>query len=282
MTKKCRPLPEEMALPLGGADSHAHLDLENSGELEENLKLAYNCGISHIGQVFLGPEAYAQNNSMFDDREGVFFILGIHPHDAGKVRPGDISRIGDYIREDKKIRALGEIGLDYHYLFSPEQTQQDVFSRQLELAAQLDVPVVIHSRKAEKDTLRILEQAGFKDRKLLWHCFGQGPDMAREILERGWMVSVPGPVTYRKNHPLQEAVAKTLPLERILLETDCPFLSPEPYRGKKNHPNLLVFTARKTAELKGMEPETVWEKTGRNCREFFRLQDIPPSSGSYF
>ncbi len=271
MAKKKRPLPEDMALPPGGADSHAHLDMENSGEIKDNLDLARRCGVSWIGQVFLGPHAYSRNSSKFEGEKDVFFILGIHPHDAGKAAPEDISLIAEYISGEKRIRALGEIGLDYHYMFSPKQTQQDIFSRQLDLAAEMDIPVVIHSREAEEDTLRLLDKSGVGDESLLWHCFGQGPDLAGEILKRGWWISIPGTVTFRKNFPLQEAVSRTIPLNRLLVETDAPFLSPEPYRGKTNRPALAVFTARKIAELKGMDPEEVWQKTGQNCREFFGL-----------
>ncbi|MFO7818408.1 MAG: TatD family hydrolase [Desulfovibrionales bacterium] len=271
--KKSRPLPAEMALPAGGADSHAHLDLKDSGDIEENIRLALECGISNIGQVFLGPQAFKTNRHKFARKEKIFFILGIHPHDAGEVQPGDIEQIETFIREEKSIRALGEIGLDYHYMHSSPETQQKLFAQQLELAAQLDIPVVIHCREAEEDALRILDNMGFRDRPLLWHCFGQGTHLAEHILDRGWHLSIPGTVTYRKNTKLQNAVAMSIPMSKMLLETDSPFLAPEPYRGKINSPALIVFTARKIAELKEEKAEKIWEDTGRNCRKFFKINE---------
>ncbi len=269
--KKNRPSPMEISLPSGGADSHAHLDMEKSGDLEKNLQEARDSGLEHIGQVFLGPQAFKHNHSLFENKEMVFFLLGIHPHEAGEAAPRDREQLTEIFAGDNGIRAVGEIGLDYHYMHSPKETQQKIFAEQLELARQFDLPAVIHCREAEEDALRILKDLDFWDRPLLWHCFGGGPELAAEILEKGWYLSIPGTVTYQKNHPLKEAVARTIPLEKMLVETDAPFLSPEPYRGKPNAPALVVFTALEIAELKGIKAETLWAQTGANCRTFFRL-----------
>lgn len=269
--KKRRPLPEELNLPPGGIDSHAHLDLEQFGsDLDEIIERAQKCGLAAIGNVFLGPEAYLNNKDLFASYEQVFFILGTHPHDAKVFNNDTINKIEQIINQDSKIKAVGEIGLDFYYDFSPREAQVKAFQEQLELARELDLPVVIHSREAEKETVTILLDMGFKNKKVLWHCFGKGKDLAEELLGFGWTLSIPGTVTYRKNHQLQEAV-QYIPLTSMVLETDCPFLTPEPYRGKRNEPALIGFTAQKIAQIKEISTSDVWITTARTCQKFFNL-----------
>ncbi len=183
---------------------------------------------------------------------------------------GDLEAMREAFLADTRLRAVGEIGLDYYYDFSPPKEQQHWFRRQLELALDLSQRVVIHCRDAEDDCLDMLDDLGFGGRPLLWHCFGLGPDWAEKLLTRGWHLSVPGTVTYAKAEGLREAV-KVIPAERLLLETDAPYLSPEPYRGKTNEPALLGFTARELALLRGEDLHALWERCGNNAREFFGL-----------
>ena len=278
--KKKRVLPEELNLPPGGIDSHAHLDLKHfASDLHEVLSRAEKCGLSCIGNVFLGPDAYLKNKYPFSNFEqtleplsplSLFFILGTHPHDAKDFDQDILNKTEEIIKQDNKIKAIGEIGLDFYYDFSPRDAQVKVFQEQLILARENDLPVVIHSREAEQETIDILIDLGFKDKKVLWHCFGKGKDMAKELLAMGWTLSIPGTVTYRKNHPLQEAV-QSIPLTSMVLETDCPFLTPEPYRGKRNEPAFIVFTAQKIAELKKIDIKKVWEETSKTGKLFFNL-----------
>jgi TatD DNase family protein len=269
--KRKRPTPESLAVAGHGVDTHAHLDLpELKDDVSQVLGRAEQTGLAHIGNVFLGPQAYEQNKDLFAHRPQVFFVLGVHPHGARDADHGCLVRIQEAIEEDDRIKAVGEIGLDYYRDCAPRNLQQDAFQAQLELARDLDLPVVIHSRDAEEDTLRILDRAGYAQRPLLWHCFGGGPDLAAEILSRGWRISIPGTVTYSKATGIQEAV-RTIPRSRMVLETDCPFLAPEPYRGKRNEPAMTIFTALKVAELTGQDPVQIWEETGQNAREFFDL-----------
>lgn len=269
--KKPRPLPRDLKLPPGGADSHVHLDMGSlAGSLDQVLARAGSCGISHLGHVFLGPDAYKKGKDLFKNHDQVFFILGVHPHEAKAFTPDAAGDIFSACKKDSGIKALGEIGLDFFYDYSPADLQEKAFRAQLEAAKQLDMPVVIHSRDAYRETVEILMDMGFRDGPVLWHCFGQGPDQAREITSFGWRLSVPGSVTYKKNHALREAV-KIIDLNQLLLETDCPFLAPEPYRGKENEPALLGFTAMKIAEIKDMDPGGLWLKCGENCREFFNI-----------
>jgi len=271
MTRPARPSPESFALPRVGVDSHAHLDLDGlRRDCAAVVHRAGEAGVAWIGNVFLNPGAYFKNRELFADMHQVFFVLGIHPHESDQVDADALSRLSGALTTDERIRALGEIGLDFYRDWCPRDAQIRAFQAQLALARELDRPVVIHSRAAEGETLDILRDMGFQDRQLLWHCFGGGRELAGRILDAGWTISIPGTVTFKKNRTLHEAV-QAVPLERMVLETDCPFLAPEPYRGKQNEPALTVFTARKVAELKGMDLESVWAGTGDNARRFFYL-----------
>ncbi|WP_078717866.1 TatD family hydrolase [Paucidesulfovibrio gracilis] len=280
--KKSRPEPETLELPLGGVDSHAHLDMRESGmdqdghelpdDLDEILGAARRAGVSCVGNVFLGPEAYERGKALFADRPEVFFILGIHPTSALDYTFARLERMREQFRQDVRLRAVGEIGLDFYWDDAPPEAQETALRAQLGLARDLELPVVIHSRDAEDQTLRILDEEDFSGRPLLWHCFGRGPEFAEAVLSRGWHLSIPGPVTYRKNEALQRAVAM-IPMDRLLVETDSPYLAPEPWRGKRNHPALCAFTAAKIAEIKGLDPATVWVQAGKNACRFFGLPD---------
>ena len=270
--KKSRPLPQEMALPPGGADSHAHLDFKTLADnLDQVLDRAKKCGITTLGQVFLGPDAYLKGRELFSSQPDIFYILGVHPHEASVLDTETSAHIYSLARDDARIKAVGETGLDFFYNKSSPQEQRQAFKAQLELARDLDLPVVIHSRDAAEETLEILKQMKFRDRKVLWHCFGQDLETARQILDHGWFISIPGSITFARNTRLREVV-KEIPVDRLLLETDCPFIAPEPYRGKQNEPALMVFTALEAARSKGMDAGELWMTCGDNCRSFFGVK----------
>ncbi len=269
--KKSRPSPESLGLPRTGVESHAHLDLEDYDEdREEALQRAAAAGVARIGNVFLGPDAFAANAALFAEHPEVFFLVGIHPHDATKCGQEELARMQALFHSDPRLKAWGEIGLDYYYDLSPRDMQVRVFQEQLQAAKELDVPVVIHSRDAEEQTVAILLDLGYADRPLLWHCFGKGPDLAKELLSHGWLLSFPGTITFPKSTDVRESVALA-PLERMLLETDCPYLTPAPYRGRRNEPAYLGFTAQVAAQCKDMDPAALWTQCGQNAREFFKL-----------
>ena len=270
---KVREAPETLGLAPVGVDSHAHLDVERMrDDLDAVLARAAACGVARIGNVFLGLDACRKNRGMFVDRPEVFFLLGVHPHEAKELTPEQLAGMEQAFAEDARLRAVGEIGLDFFYDYSPREVQVEAFEAQLDLALKRDLPVVIHSRDAARETVDVLLQKGFRDRPLLWHCFGEGPELADELLGYGWHLSLPGTVTYKKNDPLREAAAM-IPLDRMLLETDCPYLSPEPYRGKRNEPAYTVFTARAVAELRGCDMAEVWKRCGENAIRFFGLEE---------
>ena len=283
MSKKkhvSRPAPESLGLPLAGVETHAHLDMGGlEDEVEAALDRARAAGVARVGQVFLGPDKYRAGQALFADRPEVFFILGMHPHDAAQTTEAVLADMAAIFREDRagrgRLRAMGEIGLDFYYPDAPApEVMLRAFRAQLELARSLDLPVVVHSREAGAESVAALDDMGFADRPVLWHCFGGDRDFARTILDRGWLLSIPGPVTYAKNGDLMEAV-RHIPLDRMVLETDCPFLAPEPWRGKRNEPAYLAFTAAKVAELKGLEAAEVWRRTAENAAAFFSLTALP-------
>ncbi|QGY39104.1 YchF/TatD family DNA exonuclease [Pseudodesulfovibrio cashew] len=269
--KKARQEPESLELPLCGVDSHAHLDLEDFDEDRESiLARAMACGVSHIINVFLGPDAFERNKGLFDNHPQVSFLLGVHPNDADKLTEEALGRMREHLKLYPRIKGVGEIGLDYYWERVDHDVQKQAFIRQLDLAREFSLPVIIHSRDANEDCVAILEEQGFKGYPVLWHCFGAGLELAKTLVDNGWHISVPGPVSFRKTDDLQAAVAR-IPFDRLLIETDCPYLAPEPWRGKRNHPALVGFTARRIAQIKGRPLEDLWQITGDNARRFFGL-----------
>lgn len=272
-----RPDPSSLGLPRLGVDSHAHLDgagedraMATAEAIGAVLDRAAAAGVAQVGHVFLGPAAHAAGRGLFAGRDEVFFLLGIHPCDAAKAGPGDVAAMEAAFRADAGLKAVGEIGLDYYWDAGTAEVQKALFRDQLALARELDLPVAVHSRDAAADTLAILDDLGFAGRRLVWHCFGGDAALAAELSRRGFHLSIPGPVTYAKNVALAEAVAGC-DRSRLLLETDAPYLAPEPWRGKRNEPALLAFTAVRVAGLLGLEPAELWRQTGDNARTFFRL-----------
>ncbi len=272
-SKKNIPLMETFNLPCVGVETHAHLDFSDfANDLDLVLERARNAGVARIGNIFLSVEAYLTHHPGLSTIPGMFFTLGVHPHEASTVNQGILADMAALFAQDNQLRALGEIGLDFYWDRSPRNVQIRAFQDQLALAKELDLPVVIHCRQAEQETLGILQDLDFTDRPLLWHCFGGGPDLAEEALSRGWHISIPGPVTFPKNKELQKAVAQ-IPLSRMVLETDCPFLTPQPFRGKRNEPAYLCYTAQAIATLRGQTIQDVWTSCAKTAEIFFNLPD---------
>jgi len=258
-------------LPHGGADTHAHLVMEDfNADLRATLERAAACGVSHIGNVLLSAEEYEQSRRLFADCPQVFFILGIHPNESDRCGPETLSGLRSLVRSDARIRAVGEIGLDFFRDHCPPQTQEKTFRALLKLAREVERPVVIHSREATQATLAVLEEEKFKGYPLLWHCFGGDTALMEHIVRQGWHLSIPGTVGYPANQALREAARKTPP-ERLLLETDAPYLAPVEWRGKRNEPAFTVFTAACIARERGMATAELWTSCGENARRFFSL-----------
>ena len=274
MSKKKVIITPPPVLPCTGVESHAHLDSKQYvDDLEDVLARAKQAGVERIGQIFLSPTAYANNVARFDAHPEVFFLLGVHPTEAFLYSPETAKAMVEIIQADPRVRAIGEIGLDYYWKEVLPSDQKDIFVAQLALAKACDLPVVIHSRDAAEDTFAILDAEGFVGRPLLWHCFGGDTAMARKIVDAGWHLSIPGIVTYPANTALRAAVA-AIPLERLLIETDCPYLTPMPLRGKRNEPAYLPYTIEAMAAARQMPIEELWTICGDNAKRFFGLQPL--------
>lgn len=271
--KPVRIDPMSMKLLPGGVDSHAHLDSrEFDADRQEVLERARAAGVSRIGNVFLGPADFRARREMFSNAPEVFFLLGIHPCDGMSCTEECIEEMEAIFRQEPRILAVGEIGLDYHWDDCPRELQLQAFARQMELARRLGLPAVIHCREAEDDCLTFLEAGGFAGYPLLWHCFGGDAALARRIVRNGWHLSIPGTVTYPANRALREAAA-VVPADRLLVETDAPYLSPVPWRGTRNESAYIVFTARAVAEARHEDPETLWRRCGENAVRFFGIPE---------
>lgn len=258
-------------MPPTGVDSHAHLDLRHfKDDRDAVLDRAEAAGVAAIGNVFLSVAAWERGRELFANRPEVFFLLGIHPTDAAKYSPSVRVAMAKAFAADARLRAVGETGLDFYWKDCPPATQITAFVDQLDLARSLGKPVVIHSRDAYEETVAVLRDQGFFGSPVLWHCFGGNREQARFLVDAGWHISIPGPVTFPSNDALRAAL-EVIPPDRLLLETDCPYLAPIPYRGKRNEPAYTVFTAARVAEATGVPAREIWTRCGDNARRFFGL-----------
>jgi len=254
-------------------DSHCHLDSQEfDADREEVIDRALAAGVEHMMAIGTGngPPDLEAGIRIADKYPCFYATVGIHPHDAAKASPADLRRVSDLLAHPK-VLAVGEIGLDYHYDFSPRETQKSVFIEQMAIAAQARKPIVIHTREAWDDTMALIEQHwGPHGIGGIMHCFSGGPADAQRALDLGFYLSFGGIVTFPKATDVQ-AAAKAAPRDRILIETDAPYLAPVPKRGKRNEPALIVHTGRKLAELRGESFEDICTIATSNFRELMRV-----------
>ena len=255
-------------------DSHCHLaGDEFTGDLEQVVGRAKAAGLSGA-LVILGADdegELARATHVSAAWADVRFTVGVHPHNAGKFAAdpaGAVGQVRAAIGAQPFTRGLGEIGLDYHYDFSPRDIQQQVFREQIQLARTLRLPIVIHTREAEADTFRILDEEGARDVGGVFHCFTGDREMARRSLDIGFHVSLAGIVTFPRALELKE-VARLVPVDRLLIETDSPFLAPVPHRGSRNEPAHVVRVAHVIAELRGTTVEAIGHATDENFAGLF-------------
>ena len=259
-------------------DSHAHIDGEEfDADRDEVVARAREAGVGAILNVGTGdPHAgnFERAVAVALKYEGVYAAAGVHPHDARLYDEAAERRLLEIVRRGPPVVAWGEIGLDYHYDHSPREVQRTVFAAQLRLARAEGLPVIIHTREADEETAEIL-RAELKEAGAggVMHCFGGGQALAETALELGFMISFAGNVTFKKAENLRE-VARTVPPERLLVETDCPYLAPVPLRGRRNEPAFVVETARFLADLRGVEPEELGRVTSENFARLFRLAPL--------
>ncbi len=248
-------------------DTHCHLDKLKISP-EDALAEAKTVGVHQVITISVDEPSFDFVEKCTQDYANVYGTIGIHPHDAVDYTQATSDKIQKLVKH-KKIVAIGEIGLDYHYEYSVRETQKQVFRKQLKIAADLNLPVVLHSREAEEDTLKMLEEIPIQQKGVA-HSFTSSFEMAQKLVEKGWYLGINGIVTFKKTEELRKVV-QWLPIERLLLETDAPFLSPVPYRGKPNTPSRINVIAEFIADLKNISLEDLAFKTNQNAQSLFHL-----------
>ena len=257
-------------------DSHCHIDgPEYDADRGDVIDRARAAGVTMMLNVGTGDPksgAFARAVELAEKHEDIFAAIGVHPHDAKLFDDGAEKHLQALADQSRRVVAWGEIGLDYHYDHSPRETQRAVFRRQLQIARARNLPVVIHSREADGETIEILrdEMTGCARPGVL-HCFGGSLAMAKSAIELGFFVSFAGNLTFKKATDLRE-IARELPLDRLLVETDCPYLTPVPFRGKRNEPARVVETARQLAELHSKQCEEMGRITSENFATLFGMR----------
>jgi len=255
-------------------DTHAHLHFpEYAGELPVVLERARGAGIAGIVTIGTDRETNEAAVRLAESLPGVYATVGIHPHDAGRATEDDLAAMEALARGSQKVVALGEMGLDFFRDLSPRDAQERVFRRQLALARDLGKPVVIHCRDAHPETLAILAEERVAAVGGVMHCFSADVDVARRCLDLGLLLSMAGPVTYKNARALPD-VARFAPEDRLVVETDCPFLPPHPHRGQRNEPAYIALTLARVAELRGADPGALAEATTRNATRLFGLPEL--------
>lgn len=244
-------------------DTHAHLDMLN--DPKRAIEEALEAGVEKIIVPGVEPDTFEKVIKLADEYENVYAQVGVHPSEAQKFSDDTAGRMME-LAAHKKVVAIGEIGLDYYWDKTFVDVQKKVFKTQIEIANALKLPVVVHDREAHGDTFEILEQMGAK--KVLLHCFSGSLEFAKRCVEKGWFIALGGVVTF-KNAKKVRQVAKEIPLEHIMLETDTPYLTPHPYRGEENAPKYIVLSAKEIANLKDTALSEVERVTTANAQNFF-------------
>lgn len=256
-------------------DSHCHIDGEQfDADRDEVVQRANDAGVKMMLTVGTGNPHDGEIERAVKCAEkyaNVFASVGVHPHDAKLYDDAAENRLIELTKNEKVI-AWGEIGLDFYYDHSPRELQFEAFRRQIRVAKDLDLPIIIHSRDADDETVEVLTQecSGEDFRGGIMHCFGGTAEMARKLMDIGFLVSFAGNVTFKKAENLRDA-ARIVPLDKLLIETDCPFLAPIPNRGKRNEPAFVVHTANFLADFYGIEVETLANQTTQNFLDFFKM-----------
>jgi len=250
-------------------DTHAHYcDKRFNEDRDELLVSMPDAGVSLILNSGSSLRSSKLSLELADKYPFIYASIGVHPHDAKSMTDDTITELEELLSFPKAV-AAGEIGLDYHYDFSPRNVQRERFREQLELARRLNKPVIIHERESLQDTLEIVSE--YKDLTGVFHCFSGSWETAKTILDMGWFLSFTGVITFKNARRALEVLEK-MPADRIMLETDCPYLAPDPKRGRRNSSLYLPYIAEKVADVRGLSVEEVAKLTTENGKRFFRIE----------
>ena len=253
-------------------DSHAHLNDERFDEDREELISSLNeKGVDLVVNPGACMKTSAESVELANKYDFIYAAVGVHPHDVKDLTEADIQELKRMATENKKVVAIGEIGLDYYYDAEYKELQKKWFKRQIELANELKLPIIIHDRDAHQDTFEIIKNTKSPEIGCVLHCYSGNVELAKEYVKMGCYISIPGTVTFKNNKKTRE-VAKEIPLEYLLIETDSPYMAPEPHRGKRNDPSLVAFVADKIAQEKGISYEKVCEATKENAKRLFNIK----------
>ena len=258
-------------------DSHCHIDAADfDADRDAAIERAQAASVKYLLNIGTGePESgsFERAVQLAESRENVFTAIGVHPHDAKTFDERAERQLINLAKSSRKVVAWGEIGLDFYYDHSPREIQEQVFRRQIRIARELSLPIIIHSRDANEETVRILtEECSRPDfAGGVMHCFGGTAAMAEVLMKIGFYISFAGNVTFKKADNLREA-ARVVPVEKLLIETDCPYLAPVPLRGKRNEPAFVVETAKFLAEFKGVELLELARATTQNFSDLFQIE----------
>lgn len=252
-------------------DSHAHLEMmEFDDDRREVIERAQSSGVDCLVTVGTSLDLSRKAVDLAAQYANIYATIGIHPHEVGTINDKTYDDLRELSRQ-KKVVALGEIGLDYFRNLAPPALQRERFGEQLQLARELDLPVVIHDREAHEESLQMIKSSGVQ--RGVYHCFSGDYALAKQCLDWGFYLSVPGVVTFAKSQTLREVVRR-IPLSSLLVETDCPYLAPIPFRGKRNEPAYIVQTVKKVAEIKGLSWEEVAAVTAENTCNLFHIEAV--------
>jgi len=252
-------------------DTHAHLDDRKfADDRPEVLRRAADAGIAAIVNIGYNRRSIDTTLALAKEWPIVYAAVGCHPTDADEYDDGFEQWLAQLVRTEDNVVAIGEVGLDYHWDTVPRDVQHEVFRRQIALAKRLGVPLVIHNREADEDTVRILEEEGAAEVGGVMHCFAGDWSMAKRCLDMNFYIGLGGLVTY-KNAPQTKEVARCVPLHRLVLETDAPYMTPVPFRGKRNESSYVRYVAEAVAELRGMPLEDLARATTANARKLFGI-----------
>ncbi|WP_042354620.1 TatD family hydrolase [Bacillus rubiinfantis] len=251
-------------------DTHAHLnDEQYNDDLQEVIARAQQAGVENMVVVGFDQATITKAMELAEAYDFIYACVGWHPVDAIDMTDADLQWIEE-LSAHRKVVALGEMGLDYHWDKSPKDIQQEVFRKQIRLAKKVKLPIVIHNREATADIITILKEEGAEEVGGIMHCFSGSPETAIECISMNFYISLGGPVTF-KNAKKPKEVAAAIPLDKLLIETDCPYLAPHPFRGKRNEPGYVKLVAEQIAEIKGLTAEEVAEATTANAKKCFAI-----------
>lgn len=247
-------------------DTHCHIYKEYYGDIDKAINEAKNEKVNKLVVIGCDKDSIREVTETLSTRENIYYALGFHPSEANDITDRDIDLLEEQIKKDKKVVAIGEIGLDYYWVKDNKEEQKELFIKMLNLAKRNELPVIIHSRDAFQDTYDILKEAKVKG---IIHCFTSSIENAKKYIELGFLLGIGGVLTF-KNTKLKEVV-KELDLKNIVLETDSPYLTPEPFRGKDNHPKYIPFIAEEISRLKEINIEEVSRITTQNAEELLNI-----------